>query len=141
MLKRAHDIPRLIYNELGAYTTDTAYRIKTSQVAPDALVYCFVNSLTALSAELEGRHYGGGVLELVPSEIEKMIIPIPKGIKPNLKKLDKDFRQMKIDDILHEQDKKVLEGIGLNSAEQAALYGAWYKLRCRRQRINCDEEC
>jgi adenine-specific DNA-methyltransferase len=141
MLKRAHDIPRLIYNELGAYTTDTAYRIKTSQVAPDALVYCFVNSLTALSAELEGRHYGGGVLELVPSEIEKMIIPIPKGIKPNLKKLDKDFRKMKIDDILHEQDTKVLEGIGLNSDEQGALYGAWYKLRCRRQRINCDEDC
>jgi len=34
--------------------------------------------LTALSAELEGRHYGGGVLELVPSEIERLLVPLCK---------------------------------------------------------------
>lgn len=140
MLKRAHDIPRLIYNDIGAYTTDTAYRIKTTQVSPEVLVYCFVNSLTALSAELEGRHYGGGVLELVPSEIEKMVVPIPRGIRPNLKKLDKDIRQLNIDDILHEQDKSVLSGIGLSKNEQNTLYNAWKKLKCRRQRTSCDEE-
>ena len=62
MLKRAHDTPRLILNRIGAYTTDTAYRIRTRDVSAEKLVGCFINPLTALSAELEGRHYGGGVL-------------------------------------------------------------------------------
>ncbi len=54
-----------------------------------------MNSLTALSAELEGRHYGGGVLELVPSEIEKLLLPIPGKIRPNLRKLDAMVRSFK----------------------------------------------
>src|SRR5690606_3680901 len=76
MLKRSHDFPRLILNELGAFTTDTAYRIRVKEVSSHALVFSFINSLTALSAELEGRHYGGGVLELVPSEIERLLVPV-----------------------------------------------------------------
>ncbi|MGC4000174.1 MAG: N-6 DNA methylase [Anaeromyxobacter sp.] len=70
LLKRAHDLPRLVLNEAGALTTDTAYRlVPQGGTDPGQLVAAFVNSLTALTAELEGRHYGGGVLELVPSEI------------------------------------------------------------------------
>ena len=56
MLKRAHDTPRLILNKLRAYTTDTAYRIRTRQADAERLVACFVKPLIALSAELEGRH-------------------------------------------------------------------------------------
>ena len=76
MLKRAHNTPRLILNSLRAYTTDTAYRVRVREGSSEQLVYCFVNALTALTAELVGRHYGGGVLELVPSEIEKPMDPI-----------------------------------------------------------------
>ena len=39
----------------------------------------FINPLTALSAELEGRHYGGGVLELIPSESSVCRSPPCKG--------------------------------------------------------------
>ena len=81
MLKRSHNSPRLILNKAGAFTTDTAYRIRSRKVAAEKLVCCFVNPLTSLSAELEGRHYGGGVLELVPSEIEKLMIPIPDDFR------------------------------------------------------------
>src|SRR5260370_40261862 len=78
MLKRAHNSPRLILNKICAYTTDTAYRIRVlrtlfSGVSPEKLVGCFINPLTALSAEVEGRHYGGCVLG-----------PIPYGIDPRL---------------------------------------------------------
>lgn len=84
MLKRCHDAPRLISNRIGAYTTDTAYRIRAvGNTDPEALVYCFMNPLTAISAELNGRYYGGGVLELVPSEIEKLWIPFPETSKLN----------------------------------------------------------
>ncbi len=47
-------------------------------------MFGFLNGLTALTAELEGRHYGGGVLELVPSEIEKLLVPVPSKIKPRV---------------------------------------------------------
>ena len=79
MLKRSHDTPRLILNRVGAYTTDTAYRIRTRDIAGERLVGCFLNPMTALSAELEGRHYGGGVLELIPSEIERLLSRCPQS--------------------------------------------------------------
>ena len=90
MLKRSHNVPRLILNKAGAYTTDTAYRIR-SEIAPDRLVASFLNPLTALSAELEGRHYGGGVLELVPSEIEKLLVPLSSS-EFNLAAVDEGVR-------------------------------------------------
>lgn len=65
MLKRAHHYPRLVLNKAKTFTTDTAYRIQPKETTAVSLVYSFLNSLTCLSAELEGRHYGGGVLELI----------------------------------------------------------------------------
>lgn len=138
MLKRAHNIPRLILNNLEAFTTDTAYRIRACRIPPERLVSCFINTITALSAELEGRHYGGGVLELVPSEIEKIIIPVPTRIKVNLCELNKDMREMSIEEVLRKQNRIILGGIGLTEHEQDVLFEAWNKLRCRRQRINSE---
>ena len=110
MLKRAHNMPRLIYNELEAYTTDTAYRIRTNKVNAKKFVYCFVNSLTALSSELEGRFYGGGVLELVPSEIERLLVPVPTGARSAIKKLDNLIRTTCAVDTLEIQDQSVSGG-------------------------------
>ena len=133
MLKRSHDTPRLILNRAGAYTTDTAYRIRALRGTADALVYGFYNSLTALSAELEGRHYGGGVLELVPSEIEKLLLPAPEGVSPNVEKLDRMVREDTVADNLEAQSEDVL--CALTKAEQMDLLGAWATLRDRRHRI------
>ena len=133
MLKRAHDIPRLIHNRLRAYTTDTAYRIRTD-ANPQKLVYCFLNSLTALSAELEGRYYGGGVLELVPSEIERLVVPLPRSVRPQLRKLDISVRALNAAAVLEHQDKKALGALGLSKGEQSQLLAAWLRLKNRRQR-------
>lgn len=138
MLKRAHDTPRLILNRLGAYTTDTAYRIRTRQSDAEGLVASFVNPLTALSAELEGRHYGGGVLELVPSEIERLILPMPKKAKVNLKELDKAVRTMPMPDVLRLQGKTVLAALGLSVSEQDRVLSGWRHLRDRRHRVSRD---
>lgn len=134
MLKRAHDAPRLILNTAGAFTTDTAYRIRTSSIAPDALVGCFLNPLTALSAELEGRHYGGGVLELVPSEIEKLFIPLPLGSQMEVGALDHDVRTKPIVDVLIENGGRVLTSVGVGQADQQLFLDSWLALRNRRQR-------
>lgn len=135
MLKRAHDFPRLILNLAKAFTTDTAYRIKPKTVSSEILVYLFVNSLTALTAELEGRHYGGGVLELVPSEIERLLIPVPLSASHSLNSLDDAFKSgAKSDEVLAMQDERVLKSVGLFKSEIETLFTAWSRLRFRRQR-------
>ena len=139
MLKRSHDTPRLIHNRLDAFTTDTAYRISSKTVSPETLIYCFLNSLTALSAELEGRHYGGGVLELVPSEIEKLLLPIPGKIRPNLSMLDAMVRKSSAVDLLERQNEVVLGALGLSKAQQGDVLSAWLRLKNRRQRISEDD--
>jgi adenine-specific DNA-methyltransferase len=138
MLKRAHDTPRLILNRIGAYTTDTAYRIRTRDVDAERLVGCFINPLTALSAELEGRHYGGGVLELVPSEIEKLLIPLPKNINIDLIDLDRAIRTRATHQLLANQGKNILGGLGLSTAKQECVLEGWRKLKDRRHRTSSE---
>jgi adenine-specific DNA-methyltransferase len=138
MLKRSHNFPRLILNSAGAYTTDTAYRITANDesISDEKLVFCFVNSLTALTAELEGRHYGGGVLELVPSEIEKVLIPIPSKIKFDLATLDKKIKAgLTPEVLLAEQDEVVLKPSGLSKDDILIIQQAWIRIRSRRQRL------
>lgn len=136
MLKRAHHYPRLVLNSADAYTTDTAYRIRALKIKPEALVLGFVNSLTCLTAEMEGRHYGGGVLELVPSEIERLLVPVIKASTAELKAADLSYRCAKNDsEFLRMQDALILGRIGISRADQESLHSAWQKLRDRRHRI------
>ncbi|HVN74672.1 MAG TPA: class I SAM-dependent methyltransferase [Thermoanaerobaculaceae bacterium] len=136
MLKRCHDLPRLVWNRLGALTTDTAYRLRVKQgVREELLVSTFVTSLTALTAELEGRHYGGGVLELVPSEIERLLVAMPPRHRADLERLDKCFREKTAAlDLLERRDREVLSRAGLGRDECDLLRAAWNRLRSRRQR-------
>ncbi len=140
MLKRSHDTPRLILNTIGAYTTDTAYRLRSKRETADKLVGCFLNPLTALSAELEGRYYGGGVLELVPSEIERLVIALPARVRISIKAIDRSVRNAPVAEVLEESGGKVLSALGLSGAKQAQLLGAWDKLRNRRHRTDLADE-
>jgi adenine-specific DNA-methyltransferase len=135
MLKRCHHFPRLVLNTAGAYTTDTAYRIWPRGVSAPGLVATFVNSLTALSSELEGRHYGGGVLELVPSEIERLVLPRPQFSRAAVKDLDQALRAgLPPEAILVMQDRRVLHPLGVTAADCTRLLQAWMQLRDRRHR-------
>lgn len=143
MLKRCHHYPRLVLNAAEALTTDTAYRIRPAAgIAPERLVGSFVNSLTALSAELEGRHYGGGVLELVPSEIERVLVPLPdQHDAPHLRQLDARIRSGEgAEAVLAAQDARVLGALGVGAPERAELRAAWSRLRSRRQRVEATAE-
>lgn len=139
MLKRSHHMPRLIHNQYHAYTTDTAYRIRALTVPPKKLVASFMNPLTALSAELEGRHYGGGVLELVPSEIEKLLVPIPSALNEDLTVLDFAVRKKTAEEVLAVHGQQVLAKIGLSRQINEDLLDAWMALRNRRQRVTTQE--
>lgn len=94
--KRSHWFPRLVFNAANVVTTDTIYRgsmLPMYEGRELDLVAAFHNSLTLLTAELEGRSFGGGVLELVPSEIARLTVPLPRdlaGIIPRLDSIARD---------------------------------------------------
>ncbi|MFA1571898.1 N-6 DNA methylase [Vibrio tasmaniensis 1F-187] len=134
MLKRCHDAPRLIHNKVGAYTTDTAYRITSTVTTPENLVCSFLNPLTAITAELEGRFYGGGVLELVPSEIEKLYIPVVEGLEHNVDELNKLIKEGQIEKVIHQQGSFILDKLGFTQEDNDKLVDIWKKLRDRRLR-------
>jgi hypothetical protein len=140
LLKRCHLFPRLIVNELGAHSTDTAYRIRlhaaTGERARD-LAFSFLNSLTFLCAELGGRHYGGGVLELVPSEIEKLLIPLQSVDEQTFARVDSMIRRRaSLDELLAVTDPLILGlGLGLTRQEIQTLQNAQRRLLKRRLRV------
>ncbi|MBZ0262120.1 MAG: N-6 DNA methylase [Hyphomicrobiales bacterium] len=139
MLKRSHNTPRLILNKIGAYTTDTSYRVRSNGVEAEKLVACFVNPLTSLSAELEGRHYGGGVLELIPSEIERLLVPLPKSSALDLNALDFAIRSsLSTHQVLANQGRVVLGALGLSGTKQERILEGWRKLKDRRHRTSSE---
>ncbi|SDE52843.1 Methyltransferase domain-containing protein [Salipiger thiooxidans] len=75
--KRSHIVPRFCVNECGVLATDSAYHIRMKPgVAIHDLCASFYNSLTLLFAEIEGRFYGGGVLEVTPNEFRRLPVPL-----------------------------------------------------------------
>lgn len=96
MSKRSHRYPRVAVNESNVVTTDTIYRGKVfplASVSAADFAAAFHNSLTLLSAEIAGRSFGGGVLELVPSEIGRLLVPLVPGFGEELTRLDNALRE------------------------------------------------
>ena len=140
MLKRSNGMPRLILNALNAYTTDTAYRILPAKPIDNAsLVVCFLNSLTALSAELEGRHYGGGVLELVPSEIDRLKVPYANISTIDIMELNSFVKQNSENEVVNRQDETVFSQFGADMEQVKTLQYALSRIKNRRQRIATSE--
>ena len=138
--KRSHLFPRLMLNETGAYTTDTIYRGDVVQGAPVSaadLVAAFHCSLTLLTVELEGRSFGGGVLELVPSEIARLSVVTAPGLGESLTGLDGAVRSgTEPGDLVAETDA-VLVRRGLLPADLVVLLAeARHELMARRLHRN-----
>jgi adenine-specific DNA-methyltransferase len=89
--KRSNRFPRVVSNHAGVVTTDTIYRGQTLPGSPfsaDDVAASFHNSLTLLTAEVEGRSFGGGVLELVPSEVASLLVPLSPNARSHVTELD-----------------------------------------------------
>jgi hypothetical protein len=116
--KRSHLFPRVVVNEAAAFTTDTIYRgrVLPGGPKPRSLASCFHNSLTAVTAELEGRTFGGGVLELVPSEVGRLLIPTYDGANAWLSRLDRISRSATSDELVEATDLALVKA-GLFSRE------------------------
>lgn len=134
--KRSHRYPRAILNEVNAYTTDTIYRgrmFPACELNAADLVASFHNSLTLLTAEIEGRSFGGGVLELVPSEVSRLLVPVPVGFGEELGRLDAIARSGAGESLVEETDRLLVKHVkGLDAATMDELATARLILQGRR---------
>lgn len=135
LLRQIYDGPRIIRNLADATSTDTIHRVRTSDgVDPGWLAATSMNSLTWAFAEIRGRSYGGGVLELEPTEAEGLPFPQPRWDYPSLEIMDAMVRREGAERALDEVDRHVLVDSGLSRCEVQTLRGIWHKLYQRRMR-------
>ena len=135
LLRQIHDHPRLIANATGATSTDTVHRVRVRGATdPGALAAASVNSVSFAFAEVVGRSYGGGVLELEPREAEALPFPRPDGLPRALPvAVDRLVRERRLAEALDLVDRELLVGrLGMEPQLVAAMRGVWTRLRDRR---------
>jgi len=134
-IRRNNKYPKLIINEAEAFTTDTMHRVTVKEkVEIKALTASYYNSLSFAFAEICGRSHGGGVLELMPNEVERILLPYDEKNAELLPIIDKMIRQKKdISELLKITNEKILkENYGLTNEEIDLADNIWKKLSNRR---------
>lgn len=92
--KRSDRLPHLYINKKQIHTTDAGYHIRLAEAYDAAsVVFCFYNSLTLALCEFNGRYYGGGVLELTPSEFKDLALPYTRIVRSDVEVLDRMFQE------------------------------------------------
>ncbi|MUM78796.1 N-6 DNA methylase [Pseudodesulfovibrio sp. F-1] len=133
VFRQIYDFPRIVLNRTGATATDTIHRMRSKGSDPQAIVANSYSYLTAASAEIEGRSYGGGVLELEPTEAEKVLMPATLVDAIPVEECDALIRAGRLETVLEENSSCVLRGqMGLSKTECKMLRDIWNKMRTRR---------
>lgn len=140
-LRRNNLYPKFVLNKCGAVSTDTMHRIKFfDDVNADDVLLSYYNSISFAFTEVCGRSYGGGVLEILPGEMGKIMLPridetVDSGLKKELLETVDDIVR-KNDDIekaLDIVDQKLLvEALGIEECLCKNCRVIWKKLQKRR---------
>ena len=135
--KRSYKYPRLVLNQSKALTTDTAYGIAPVKgVASKSICFSFYNTMTLAFSEIEGRFYGGGVLELTPREFRSLPLSLHKPTKADFD----EFRHLHdrggdiTSDVSVFGDRMLANDLSLSTFEVGLLQSSWEKLRNHRLR-------
>lgn len=134
-LRRNHLFPRLVLNSAHAYTTDTMHRVFfNNHTNNKAFIASYYNSFSFAHAEIVGRNFGGGVLELMPSEVESIFLPYDEDNALLFDGIDIMLRRGEsIDAILDYTDQKILiEKCGYSIDQVNVGRNIWKKLSSRR---------
>src|SRR5258708_39166473 len=85
----------------------------------EGLIFSFYNSLSLCFAEMEGRYYGGGVLELTPHEFKCIPIPFSQISKRSFQAYTSFFeRKSSINEVLDRFDSEILcKELGISTTE------------------------
>ncbi len=133
--KRAHEYPKLLKNNAEAYVTDSAYMVESKkEYQIENIIYSFYNSLTLAFSELEGRYYGGGVLEVTPNEFRAL--PLPYRAVQNFEQYRNDFKnKSSIEDVLAKYNFDILNStLGLNNEDIERIEAIRKKLVAKRMK-------
>lgn len=136
--------PRIVLNKLGVTSTNTIHRVffkpRTRVYLQKLVAISILTTFSQLSAEIEGRSYGSGVLKHEPSEVKKIKIYIPdnldkKEITKAFNLIDHHFRNND-----PESTQKIADNFIFNGLENKfgahylkTLSSALYESRFRRQ--------
>lgn len=132
LFRQIYDFPRAVLNQANATSTDTIHRL-SCRVQPEEVIANTYTYLSGASAEIEGRSYGGGVLELEPSEAERILIPVPLGQGLAIEECDFLIRSGRLEVLLEENSRLVLMSkVGLSKRDCGMLRSIWLKMRSRR---------
>jgi adenine-specific DNA methylase len=132
LFRQIYDFPRAVVNCAKATSTDTIHRVRCLE-NPERVASNLYTHLTAASAEVEGRSYGGGVLELEPTEAERLLVPRRMNGAMPIAEVDRLVRQGQLAEVLDSNDRLVLHGsLGLSRSECTLLKSIWTKMRNRR---------
>lgn len=139
-LRRNNKFPKFVLNDINAVSTDTMHRIRFNQgINRDKALLSYYNSITFAFTEIEGRSYGGGVLEILPGEVEKVVLPNLQNFddsiaKELISKIDRTIRNNEdIEPTLDEVDEIILVNyLGINIEVVQAFRNIWKKLMNRR---------
>lgn len=134
-IRRNNLFPKLIINEAKAYTTDTMHRVSVKDgVDIKAFVASYYNSISLAFSEICGRSHGGGVLELMPNEVEDIPLPYYSDNGILIETIDSMLRNnTSIDKILNITNETILKKhYHISDSEIAMANSIWQKLQKRR---------
>lgn len=139
-LRRNNLYPKFVLNCCGAVSTDTMHRMKFNPgINPENILLAYYNSISFAFAEICGRSYGGGVLEILPGEMGNILLPKIEHIDPILrtsilKKIDTIIRNNEnIETALDLVDQEILVNqLKIESDICKSFRSIWKKLQKRR---------
>ncbi|MFA5934554.1 MAG: N-6 DNA methylase [Candidatus Paceibacterota bacterium] len=138
-IKRSNFFPRIVVNDAKVNVTDAFYRIMMKDGYDiKNLSFCFLNTLSLIFTELEGRYYGGGVLELIPNEFKNIPVPYIKINQSDFNKLDTMLRNKESkEDILNFTDNVILKkNLKLSKKDIVSIKNIYQKLVNRRLKVD-----
>jgi hypothetical protein len=128
--------PTLVVNDAGATCTNSIHRVnkrKGVSASISAIAAGSWTTLFALSAEIQGRSYGGGVLKLEPGGAASTVLPVGPSADV-LGQVEAAFRDSGIEGARREADQHLLiDAIGLTDKDIQLLRSAERRLREQRR--------
>lgn len=139
-LRRNNVYPKFVLNRCNAVSTDTMHRMKfTSGVQPEKVLLSYYNSISFAFTEICGRSYGGGVLEILPGEMGKIMLPRMDSIGDEtcsslLEQINRIVREDDdIEKALDINDNEVLiKLLGIDAEWCTSCRAIWKKMKNRR---------
>lgn len=136
LLRRIGEFPKFIVNDINAVSTDTFHRVKLneeSMYSIDETMFLFYSSPALLSLELEGRVFGGGALEILPGDMNNVLLPKIANFsdrKDLFVELDYKFRnKIAITEIVKWVDSEIQKIDNSNLIDFELTYSAWREIK------------